>query len=389
MEKIFAYIKYLLSRKITFILNAILATLFALFYVLQVVEVEYASSFTFFPPYKESNMFGIVSGKLGGGGITTTVNIVPQQISTIFYSQDFRRKIVDKFNLIEHYEQQNTSNPMGLTLKQLKGNLSIEVEELGSLGASTPISYTITFFDTDPQLAHKGAQYIYTTLDSTIRSISSIRGIKETEHFLSQLMNAHSKLDSLNSSFISFKLDNKIVDIPNQVTLTLENYTTLKSSLSKSLMQLQELKSEYNIKTPQIKRLEDKIAFLNKEIEKLESNSSNEFIGGIEEKTTNLPLYENYTREIRLQNELVLLLSHQYEKSLMKAANKTSSLELIDPPLFPEYKARPKRAVVLLFVFGLYMSIVLIIVSSKYFYKELTTNSRNFNELVKALKSWK
>jgi uncharacterized protein involved in exopolysaccharide biosynthesis len=48
-------------------------------------------------------------------------------------------------------------------------------------------------------------------------------------------------------------------------------------------------------------------------------------------------------RSLKVQEELLLLLSSQYEETRINEADDTPSAVLLDAPLVPEYKSRPRR----------------------------------------------
>lgn len=380
MNELLQFIKFLIRKRVLIIANVIIATVIAFVMVLFFTPVQFASSITFFPPYEEKGLMSFIPG-MNSVGITTSSDIVPQQISTIYNSAVIRTKFIEEMNLIEKYKLEDHSNAIGQALKMLDKDLAIEVEELGNLGMSTPIGYKITYYHTNPDSAHYGIQYLYNQIDSTIQSISMSHGRRKREFIREKLDVAEAKFDSLKTAFNTFKLENKAYDIPAQVDFTIKSYADLSGQLTLRELELSRLVIEYSNSHPKVIAVKRQIAVLKKKLSTIESSNLPQVLGGLESTIDLLPKYLEFTRDVEFTNKMILLLYQQYEEALLKETNELSTLEIIDPAVVPVYKARPKRVIVLAVIFIKYMFVFAAILSIYYFMKFKFSSISWLNEL--------
>lgn len=380
MNELLQYVKFLIRKRVLITVNVVIATVVAFVVVLFFIPVQFASSVTFFPPYEEKGLMSFIPG-MGGVGVTTSSDIVPQQISTIYMSTILRTKFIEEMDLIKKYELEDQVNDIGLALKKLDKDLSIEVEELGSLGMSTPIGYKITYYHTNPDSAYHGIQYLYNQIDSTIQSISMAHGRRKREFIREKLDVAENKYDSIKTAFNTFKLENKAYDIPAQVDFTIKSYADLSGQLTMRELELSRLVIEYSNSHPKVVATKRQIAVLKKKLRTIESSNLPQVLGGLEASIDLLPRYLEFTRDIEFSNKMILLMFQQYEEALLKETNELSTLEIIDPAVVPIYKARPKRALLLAMFFIKYMFVFVVVLSFYYFMKYRLSSISWLNEL--------
>lgn len=380
MNELLQFVKFLIRKRVLIIVNVIIATIIAFVTVLFLTPVQFASSITFFPPYEEKGLMSLIPG-MGGIGISTSSDIVPQQISTIYNSTILRTKFIQEMDLIKKYELEEQTNDIGLALKKLDKDLTIEIEELGSLGMTTPIGYKITYYHTNPDSAYHGIKYLYAQIDSTIRSISMAHGKRKREFINEKLSVAEAKYDSIKIAFNTFKLENKAYDIPSQVDFTIRSYADLSGQLTMRELELSRLSIEYNNSHPKVIAVKRQISVIKNKLTAIESSNLPQVLGGLESSVDLLPKYLEFTRDIEFSNKMILLLNQQFEEALLKETNELSTLEIIDPAVVPIYKARPKRAMVLVIIFIKYMFVFSAIITFFYFIKYKFSTISWLNEL--------
>ncbi len=385
MNEIFKFLKYLIRKRWLVIINIFIATLIAFYVAFRLTPVQFASSITFFPPYEEKGLMSFIPG-MSGIGVTTTSDIVPQQISTIFNSVILRTKLIDELNLKEKYEVNETTNPIGLALKKLNKNIFIDVEEIGSLAMTSPIGYTISFYHSDKDTAYLGIQYAYHLIDSTIQDISMSHGRRKREFIKSHLDDAQLKYDSIKVEFADFQLLNKAYNIPSQVEFTIKKYAELSGQLTFLELKRSKLSSEYSRSHSKVISVNREIALLKSKLEKMETEKTPKVLGGLNNTISLMPKYMEFTRDIEFYNKMILLMFQQYEEALLKESNDLSALEIIDPAVVPIYKARPKRVIVLAMTFLKYMVLFSAILTSHYFIKFYLPKISWLNELIREFK---
>lgn len=381
MFNIVPFIIYLLKKKIFLICNLIIAITIAVYYGMFVVVPQYSAEITFFPPKDESGAMNLISGALGLSGGSSGGDIVPQQIEILFYSNKLRKKFIDKMNLYEKYDLGKSSNPFIEAKKVLVNDLTLTTEELGNLGATTPISFRLTYFHTDKDSAQMGVEYIYHLLDSSVKELTTGHGKERMLSIEKQLRNAEEKRDSLQRLFHDFQKENKAYDVPKQVEKSIELYAELKQNIFSKEMLLEQYKSQFSPRNPQIISLKNEIRNLKKKEKFFIDNNGDDVFGGLNNTSSYLSTYSNFLADIEIHHKMVLLLTQQHESARLKATYDLSPLRLIDPAIKPDYKSRPSRAKLMILIFVAYVFAMFSILAVRFLLKEKISKQSWFNEI--------
>lgn len=380
---------YVLKKKIFLGINFILACAFALYYVLNVVQPQYVSEITFFPPRDQSGALNLLSGALGiSGGMSGGNDVLPQQIEILFYSNKLRKKFIDEMGLYEKYGVLETKDPFVKAQKILSGDLTLSVEELGNLGATTPISFKLGYFHSDPDSAVLGVEYMYNLLDSAIQSVTNDIGIAKLETAKSKLDEAIAKRDSIQKEFNRFQIQYKAYDIPKQMEKSIELYAELQSRLMAKEALLKQALYNYSPNSEKVIAIRNEIKWLRLELKDFLENSDPKVIGGITNASKRLAEYTNFLTDLELQTKIVLLQTQQYESAKLKAEYSQTSLRVVDPAIRPDYKTRPSRAKVVLIIVFAYMFLIGSMLTLRFLYIENIKTKSWYGEITNALFKW-
>lgn len=374
------FIVYLFRKRIFIISNGLLAVIGAVAYVFFIAEPQFKSSVSFLPPHKESPLLSILPispmGDLGGA------DIMPQQIQTIFESKTLLRKIIDKFNYYEKYKLTDNENKFENALKVLKKDLTFEIEEIGNLGVTQHVAYTISSYHTSRDTALLIVNETFRLLDSTIRHISTDRAKRNRQFIETQLDKNNGILRKVQNDFTEFQITNKIFNIPSQVKLALKSYGNLKAQIIANEIKIERLRKNYRDDYPTIQSAKNDIRVLEERLKEMELNSDPDVLMGLNESAKMMPKYTEFMKNIRIQEELALLLTQQLETAKIKEAKDVSPLKIIDNPFKAEYKARPKRALLLIAIFVGYMFLVIGTLFVIFFYQAVVKQTHLYGEIL-------
>ena len=380
MNEFMKYLRFLIQKRRLLLVHFFIAIALSFLIVLKFTPVQYQSSITFFPPFEDNSFMSVIPG-IGGLGVSASTDIVPQQINTIFNSIILKTKLINKYNLLDEYKIFNGPNKIGRGLKALQKNMSLDVEELGSLGMSKPIAYTISFYHTNPDTAYLCVKYIYKMIDSTIKDIGMAHGRSNKEFIEKKLFETKTAYDSIKSEFDSFQTSNKAYDLPEQVNYTIKQYAELSNKLTMQELKLKKFQSMYSKDNPNILTTKQEIAILKRKLQNIESKTTPSVMVGLNNSTTLVKEYIDFTRNIEFYNKLILMYQQQYEEALLKESNNLSNLEIIDPAVKPIYKARPKRVIRLIITFIEYGIVFFSLLTMYYLIKYILPNQKWLNEL--------
>lgn len=377
------YIVVLVKEWKFILLNCFVAGIVAVIYSFFIAEKQYVSSVTFLPPYEERSLLSFLPG--GAGSIFST-DIIPQQIQTIFESKSLRRKVIKEFNLYEKYKLLKSENKFEQALRRLKKDIVLDIYEIGSLGVTKHISYTIHCYNTSSDTAFELAKYTFSILDSVIKEISVDKGKRNRIFVEKQLSINKNILYSLQETFERFQKENKVYNIPSQLKLTLDSYGNLKAKLLANEIKKKRLQKDYNNEYPIIMALEKENSVIKSNLLKMEKQTEPDVVIGFEKSAEMFPQYTNYLREIKVQNKLILLLTQQLEEAKLKEARDISPLKIVDLPFVPEYKARPKRILLCVGIVGVYLIFLFSIIFLQYVYIEFIRKTSLYHEIISIFK---
>lgn len=382
-----AFILFLIKRWKFIIINAVIGMTAAVIYTFFFAEKQYASSITFLPPFEERSLLSMIPGNTLGS--FNSSDIVPQQINSIFFSKSLRMHIIERFNYYEKYELVDSPNKFERALVRLNKDLLIDIEELGSLGMTKPLTFTITSYHTSADTCYNIIRFTYTLLDSMIREIGIDKGSRSRMFIEAQLQKNKNILDTLQENFKNFQIQHKAFNVPNQLQLTLSSYGQLKAQVLANEIKINTLKNEYNDNYPLLVNLREENAVLNTKLKAIENMQQPDVAIGLFKSAELLPTYTNFIRDIEVQNKLIVLLTQQLEEAKLKESRDVSSLKIIDQAFRPEYKARPRRLLLCAAIFSVFFIFLLIIMFGYHFFYSYVTKTPLYYEISNYLKKQK
>lgn len=373
-------IRYLLKYKVFIVANILISIIVAFIYALNFTKVQYSSYVTFIPTSNNQSSLSVGIGSLAG---ITSANsgISPNVIGEIFNSSELKRTVIDKFGLIDEYRLNKSQNKYSLAYKALAKDLTFSTVEQGSFALSEIMTMTISFFHTSPETAYEGAKYSYKMLDSAIMSLNSANFRNKREYLELSIGTHKVLLDSLNREMMSFQKSTKIYDFNSQAQIAISNYAALKSQIQSKEIQLQLFKASYSSENPiMVNLLREKGILLDK-LSQIEKNDSTSSSLSLNKLSNSQAKYTELRRDIETANQVVTLLTPQLEEAYVNEKASMSILQIIDKPVLPVYKSRPKRAllivtIVLSYTFTVFLSIIL-----RYLFVKVFPNTKFVQEL--------
>jgi len=195
----------------------------------------------------------------------------------------------------------------------------------------------------DSVLARDLAYEYYVQLNNILFDRAVYSASNKRRFLEDRLAETREKLSVLEDSLKSFQEEKKIAAPMEQprgiielITLpvkgSLELLAMLQAEREAKSIELRVKQSLYRSQHPDITLLKKQVAELDRAISRVESE-----IPGIALD------FSRIYRAVRIQEELFLLLSAQLEETRISEADDTPSAILLDEPVVPEYKSRPKR----------------------------------------------
>ena len=297
----------------------------------------------------------------------STINEDINNFIAILQSRTVKEYMVNKFNLVERYNQRDIEYAM----EAFEEKMELEVTEEGTL--------EISIIDKDPIVAKQMVSEALIMLDQINQNIGMEAGRYNREFLEKRLSQNENNLEKAELDLKIFQEKTGIIDLVAQLSSTMQMsaqaynsifdaYTELyakkietetqlavaKTTLSinnPTLMQLEKLLNEQTFQLDQLMiELDAKLQYLLSSITPTQVDN----IPNIEFSVSfnSLPSLglENarLIREVKMQSTIQEILIPQYEQAKLEETKNIPTLQLIDKPKVAINKAKPKRALIVI-----------------------------------------
>lgn len=343
-----SFISFLLKNRLVIIINLLIVMPLATWYVFFYLKKEYAAEITFLPPIEEKDMGSSILSLAATQMMSLSLKgITPNQIESIFNSNAIKKKVIDRFDLYTLFKLKKKKNRQMQAMRRIKKYVMMEVREKGSMGFSEAIAFTMRCYYTSPDSARDMVDYTFWLLDSTVRSISVDKARRNRVFVEEQLNEQKRSYDVLQKNFTEFQQANKAYNIPEQLKHSLNNFAQIKTMYLLNEIKIKSLKMQFGSSVPELVDLMNNQKIYDQQLDSIEQGTIPDVLPGLSYSSTLLPQYLNYLRDLEVQNQLILYLTKEVEQARIQESKNISPLMIIDPSFVPEYKARPRRIVLM------------------------------------------
>ncbi|MDR2692689.1 MAG: hypothetical protein LBB74_00545 [Chitinispirillales bacterium] len=381
-----AFCAYLYRKRWLLTVNFVIACAAGWVYTFSMLKKEYSATVTFLPPAGESGVSALSLMNLSTAALSLGGGASAEQVEVVFQSNATKRKIIDEFNLVKYFELEKSKNQFGLAAKRLKKYVILDADEKGGLGMTKTVSYSITCYYPSPDTAKMMADFTFAIVDSVIREISIDKAQRNRVFVERQIAFQNEKMDSLQTIFQVFQNTHKAYDVPEQAKLSLQAYADLKAAALMNELKIASIKNEFTGQTHEMTELKKNQRVYDAKLKEYEAGESPNVIPSLDRSSKLFPEYAKMLRDIEVQNQLILLLTKEFEQARLQEARDVSPLIIVDPPFVPEYKARPKRMTILMTVIFVENMLLLGVLAYFFYFRHILAKSDRFNAFVKAVR---
>lgn len=163
-----------------------------------------------------------------------------EQLLQVLYSDKIRNRIIDKYNLMEHYDITSSSYPRTKLLEQYEDNISFTKTEF--------MSVRIRVLDTKAEIAASIANNIADLVDSTMNTIQKERSLKALNIVEEEFQSQKKFIKTLEDSLHTIRLKG-VMDYESQAEVLNEAYAKAlaegKTSGAKAIEEKLKIVAEY------------------------------------------------------------------------------------------------------------------------------------------------
>ncbi|MBZ0178354.1 MAG: hypothetical protein K8F36_03605 [Melioribacteraceae bacterium] len=369
-EEIIELIKSKLKQIVVLgIVVAVLSFLMMFF----VVPIKYQSQTSLLPP-EESSSSGL-GQLLGIGDVSDFIGIGSSNANAQLYAEIIKsrtctEKVIQNLNLFEFFD----TDDLQLATERLNKLIDVEVtkERILILSVTLSTGYFSRFsdeVDSVAALSARTANEFIIVLDEINREKLNQKA-KNTRLFIEQqLETTKEKLKLAEDSLLNFQKVNKTISIPEQLQASLDNAAGIKSEILFTEIKLNTL--DYNMleTSPEYLSLQKKLKVLNETYNNLitrESGKENDFLPAFEDVPQLAIELARLTREVKVQNELYLLLQKQFYKERIQENKDIPTVQVLDAAIVPMRPVSPRLFFSTFFIFVA----ALFLISSYYIFLE-------------------
>jgi uncharacterized protein involved in exopolysaccharide biosynthesis len=324
-------------------LSVILIFLILLF----VYPISYESAVTVLPPEKNSQMGGL-SGLLSGNGDIS--NLITggmtggnsQLFAEILKSRTAAEYVIKKHNLINFYK----ADDMYEAVKKLDNNLNIDISKEGIIKLDVTVStHFFPLFSDERKFVRKLSADLSNSfieaLDIINRNKLTSKAKQAREYIEGQIIITKSLLDSVETSLMSFQKSNKTFSLPDQVKAAIDAAAKIKAEIATTEIELGMVQSNLKEDNRTLIALRSKLEQLREQYNKMEMGSQDYLVSFKAVPQLGREL-ASLLREVKIQNEVYLLLQQQYYKEKIQENRDLSTIEVLDPAIPPQKPTSPR-----------------------------------------------
>ena len=319
----------------------------------------YKATSVIMPPKVEQNVLGSLGGAdlsaIGIGGMMGA-NQSQIRLLTILKSRKMLEILNNEYNFQERYDTEYRFQ----AYEKIESNLEIVVGDEDQI--------KITFYDKNQVLVAEMVQLIVEKLDSLNIALSTSQA-KKNRNFIKNRVNLiQDSLRYYENELASFMKKNDIITMEEQLRAEVEKAAEMKAQIMFDEIKLDVMRGKLKDSNPKVVDLETQIRLLKKKYHGLFSPSHSDELFINLDKTPDLQKrFGQLQRRVLYYSKLIEFLGPRYEQAKIEAVKDVPTIQVIDEPRRPEYKAKPRRAliVIILMISSFIITVVAIISNHK------------------------
>ena len=329
------------------ILKVTISTSVLLFLILFFVYPKsYEAPVTILPPEKNNQMGGL-SGLLGGEDLSNLMtagmsNANAQLFIEMLKSRSASLYVVRKHNLIKFYDAKNVIEAVAKLSEKL--NLDLSKEGIIKLSVNTSGSWFPIFTSQNDSVRKFSAELsnsFVEALDNINREKLSSKAKRARIYIEAQLQQTKVLLDSAENSLMLFQKKNKTVSLPEQVKAAIDAATELKTDIIKTEIELGLVQPNLREDSKTLLTLKSKLQELRNQYNKMEMGNQDYLVAFKDVPEIGRELAQ-LVREVKVQNEVYMLLQQQYFKERIQENRDLPTIEVLDEAIPPLNASSPR-----------------------------------------------
>ena len=281
----------------------------------------------------------------------------------VLKSRTLAQGVVERFGLRDRYGTRYLDD----AIKTLHGATTIAVSREGII--------SIKIEDRDPALAAAMANHSIELLDQFVAQYGTGEAGRQRTFLTRQLARSRVDLDTAEQALRRFQEQNRAIVLQEQTKGAIEAAARLKGEIMAAEVQLQVMRNFATDANPEVVAIRRRIDEMNRQLGQMQYGSANVAQpGGRDRGDFTVPFVKvpevglelvRLTRDVKIQEVLVTLLTQQLEQARIAEARDTPVVQVLDRAVPAERHARPRAvlngglAAIVGLVLGAFLAVVL------------------------------
>lgn len=352
------------------IINIVVGLTFCVVIISLIMPKTFKSQAVLMPPGNQSenrlidSFSNLYLGGLAGGGKDEKTN----NLLAILNSRTIMETVIKILDLEKEYESEN----MEEAVKILGDYVNIEVGDEGTIIIHTnAVTRWFSNKENDDKtrtLAMEIAKNFVFELDKMNKVLKTERAKNQRLFIGQRYYETKIALGEAEEELKKFQKKHDTLDLNEEVKAAIMVAADLESQILMKKIQLKIATTTLNKGHPDIKIIRLEIEEINKILMEISKESTNgninqNYLLPIFSKVPDLGLQlARLKREIEIQNTIYTFLTQQYEEAKIKEARDTPTVQILDNPIKPDKRSKPKRTMMVVLTFSLSLFFVSIFV---------------------------
>jgi len=290
--------------------------------------------------------------------------------------------VCDSFNLVKYYKMdENDSYFREDLLYAFHNDYSFEEDDYGNV--------SISIINKNPDVAAAMSSYVVYLLDSITYAIGKDNARNSRLFFEKRLEIMADTLKKAHEKFARFKIDNKYLDLDQQVEATISALAQLEAEQLMLDVKIEQMLKRYGKGYKQIQGLKKDRAVIQDKISQYVKKGNGELVVALKDVPEKAIEYGQLYRDVKVQEMLNVFLLQMHEQAKFDEVNNIPVVQVLQEAVPPQKRHRPKRKLICYIFFFLGFSVTMTVILVQKWYivnKENATESylkvKNIKEML-------
>jgi len=340
------------KQRILLLRNFVIVSIVFVFIAL-VMPKTYRATTTLMPPNSDFNI-GILGAAMASSPLSALMGSgsSSEAMSTIaiLQSRTLAERAIDTFKLLTYYDVEKLEDAH----KIFSENLVTDIGEEGTVEVTFYLS--TTWFSSKEQdavsreLVANISNFMALEFDILNKQLKTEQARFNRLFIEQRYLQNKQDLKQAEELMRDFQKEHNMVALKEQTSATITAAATVQTQIIADQVEMQTLLQSLNADDPRVQSLQKEIETLQEKLSDLEvGRNISEIFPGFKSVPDLGIEYGRLLREIEIQNTIFIFLTQQYEEAKIQEAKNTPTVQVLDPAVTPEKKARPRRSVFVLF----------------------------------------